>query len=170
MTRPSPLNVMARDADSVLTGLLDRCAEIERVDSIEDVPALLAHRPPAGPVTLDLLGHSTTAARLLRLGRSIIDMCDPRIARFFQELADGRVLDRAGVVALRLLGCETATMPGGQYTMRRLSATLRMPVFGSRKPLGRCHHDARGFDPAFEDLLVEAGSLPRRVRLLRESS
>ena len=78
---------MACDADGVLEGLLSRLQHVERVESLDDVRAVLDRHAFDGPTTLDLLGHSTTAARLLQLGRSIIDMCDPPIARFFEALA-----------------------------------------------------------------------------------
>jgi hypothetical protein len=163
MIRPASLNVMERDADPVLESLLPRTASIERVDSFDDMRALLERRRFAAPLSLDLIGHSTGGAHLLRLARTVIDMCDPCVARFFERLADDRILERAGVVAVRLLGCETATMPGGQFTMRRLSSVLRRPVFGTSKPIGRCHYDTAGFAPAFRHLLVEAGAVPRRI-------
>lgn len=51
--------------------------------------------------------------------------------------------------------------PAGQRTMSRLARLLDVPVFGTRKPLGSGHYDARGFDPRFERLLVEAS--PRSI-------
>lgn len=63
------------------------------------------------------------------------------------------------VVAVRLLGCETAVSPGGKRTLRLLARTLRIPVFGSIKPLMKSHYDKLGFNPAFAHILVEASEL-----------
>lgn len=35
-----------------------------------------------------------------------------------------------------------------------LSQTLRLPVFGTRKPLLKSHSNSVGFDPAFAHLLT----------------
>jgi hypothetical protein len=104
----------------------------------------------------DLLGHSTRGHRLLRLGDTPIDMLDPTVARFFQALASVRLLPRLGVTAVRLLGCETAVTDAGQRTLRMLAHTLRLPVFGTLKPLLKSHSNANGFNPAFTHLLTEA--------------
>jgi hypothetical protein len=46
----------------------------------------------------------------------------------------------------------------GQRTLRMLSQTLRLPVFGTRKPLLKSHSTSAGFDPAFAHLLTEASA------------
>jgi hypothetical protein len=61
-----------------------------------------------------------------------------------------------GITAVRLLGCETAVTEAGQRTLRLLSATLRLPVYGTSKPLLKSHSDAAGFHPAFSHLLLAA--------------
>ena len=58
------------------------------------------------------------------------------------------------VTAVRLLGCETAVTDAGQRTLRMLSQTLRLPVFGTRKPLLKSHCTSAGFDPAFAHILT----------------
>jgi hypothetical protein len=39
-----------------------------------------------------------------------------------------------------------------------LSQTLRLPVFGTRKPLLKSHSTSAGFDPAFAHVLIEASA------------
>jgi hypothetical protein len=48
-------------------------------------------------------------------------MLDPVVARFFRSLADEHRLSRLEVVAVRLLGCETAVSPCGKRTLRLLA-------------------------------------------------
>jgi hypothetical protein len=60
---------------------------------------------------------------------------------------------------VRLLGCETAVTDAGQRTLRMLSQTLRLPVFGTTKPLLKSHSNSAGFDPAFAHILIEATAL-----------
>jgi len=108
-------------------------------------------------MTLDLTGHSTRDHHLLRLGDD--RMLDPVVARFFRSLAAEHLLSRLGVVAVRLLGCETAASPSGKRTLRLLARTLRIPVFGAIKPLMKSHYDKLGFNPAFAQILVEASEL-----------
>jgi hypothetical protein len=83
-------------------------------------------------------------------------MLDPQVSAFFRGLAQAGLLPRLQVAAVRLLGCETAVTDAGQRTLRMLSQTLRLPVFGTRKPLLKSHSNSAGFDPAFAHLLTEA--------------
>jgi hypothetical protein len=131
---------------------------LQRAGSLVELRAILERRLEGtpSPATLDLIGHSTREHHLLRLGATPIDMLDPYVARFFGTLAEARLLPRAGIVAVRLLGCETAVTDAGQRTMRMLSWTLRLPVFGTLKPLLKSHSGAAGFDPSFTHLLVES--------------
>jgi len=69
------------------------------------------------------------------------------------------VLDRLGVAAVRLLGCETAVTDSGRRTVRMLARALGRPVFGTLTPLLKSHSNAGGFDPAYAHLLVEAEAL-----------
>jgi hypothetical protein len=109
-----------------------------------------------GPVTLDLIGHSTRGHRLLRLGRTPVDMLDPAVAGFFRTLAGDGTLTRNAVSAVRLIGCETAVTETGQRTMRMLARVLGLPVFGTVVPLVKSHFGAAGFDPAFSGILTAA--------------
>ena len=83
-------------------------------------------------------------------------MLDPAVARFFRSIADDHLLSRLEVVAMRLLGCETAVSPSGKRILRLLARTLRLPVFGSIRPLMKSHYDKLGFNPEFAHVLVEA--------------
>jgi hypothetical protein len=86
-------------------------------------------------------------------------MLNPGIAHFFHTLAQDSLLPRLHIVALRLLGCETAVTESGQRTLRTLAQVLRVPVFGTLVPLLKSHSNADGFNPAFIHLLVEASPL-----------
>jgi hypothetical protein len=131
--------------------------DLRRAGSLVDLRDILERRldDTPSPATLDLIGHSTREHRLLRLGRTPIDMLDPYVARFFGALAETRLLARAEIVSVRLLGCETAVTDAGRRTLRMLSWTLRLPLFGTLKPLLKSHSNAAGFDPVFSHLLVE---------------
>jgi hypothetical protein len=155
------LNIISPDAEGFLVGAEGRCAGRHRAGSLGDLRAVLEQQfdAPVVPRTLDLIGHSTRDHHLLRLGEDRIDMLDPVVARFFRALAAEQVLTRLGVVAVRLLGCETAVSPTGQRTLRLLAHTLRRPVFGASKTLLKSHYDAHGFDPAFAHVLIEASEL-----------
>jgi hypothetical protein len=155
------LNVVSPDGEDFYFGRTPRCVDMRRAGSLAELRDVLRRWPgePSAPATLDLLGHSTRGHRLLRLGETPIDMLNPRVARFFRDLAGTGVLDRLGVVAVRLLGCETAVTDSGRRTIRMLSRTLRRPVYGTVAPLLKNHSNADGFDPAYTHLLVEAAAL-----------
>ena len=155
------LNVVSPDAVGLFFGPVARCADLHPASSLGDLRAILEGRleRPTSPVTLDLIGHSTRDHHLLRMGDAAIDMLDPIVARFFRSIVEDRLLPRLGVIAVRLLGCETAVSPVGQRTLRLLARTLRTPVFGARRPLMKSHYDRLGFNPAFARVLVEASAL-----------
>jgi hypothetical protein len=157
-----PLNVASPDcAEEFFAGAIARCVTLRRAASLAELREVLEHclDDPAQPVTLDLIGHSTRGHRLLRLGRTPINMLDPQVAGFFTTLARDQLLTRLHVTAVRLLGCETAVTDAGQRTLRVLSHTLGLPVFGTRKPLFKTHSNSAGFDPAFAHVLIEAAAL-----------
>src|SRR5215468_11654512 len=160
--QPVPLNVASPDcAEEFFSGRAARCVTMRHAASLADLRAVLERclDDPAQPVTLDLIGHSTRGHRLLRLGRTPIDMLDLHVAGFFRTLAHDQLLTRLRVTAVRLLGCETAVTDAGQRTLRMLSQTLRLPVFGTTKPLFKTHSNSAGFDPAFTHILIEAAAL-----------
>lgn len=108
---------------------------------------------------LDLIGHSTRDHQFLRIGETAIDMYRPFVARVFQTVRNENLLETLGVIGVRLLGCTTAGRPTGQRTMRRLSRTLGVPVYGSMKALMPSHYTPDGFNPKFEHILVEASQV-----------
>ena len=128
------------------------------VRSLGAMRDILEQAVSSEPTYLDLVGHGTRGARLLRIGTTAIDMADVRVERYFANLAP--TLARLNVVGVRLLGCETAVEVVGQRTMRSLARTLALPVYGSRKMLGRSHYQDSGFDPTFASVLIESAQLP----------
>jgi len=155
------LNVVSPDcAEEFFAGRAARVVPMRHASSLPQLWDVLVEELEAveRPRTLDLIGHSTSGHHLLRLGRTRIDMLDRAVAGFFQDLAVAGLLPRLGISAVRLLGCETAVSEAGQRTLRLLSATLGLPVYGTSKPLMKSHSDAQGFHPAFSHLLVEAGA------------
>jgi hypothetical protein len=157
------LNVLSPDVEPVFRGRRARLVGAHHANSLGELRGVLERclDDAPSPVTLDLIGHSTRDHHLLRLGQTPIDMLDPQVARFFRELATTRWLERLEVVAVRLLGCETVATDSGRRTLRLLSRTLRLPVFGTTKPVGKNHYNERGFDPEFARILVEAAATTR---------
>jgi len=155
------LNVASPDcAEEFFSGRTARCVELHHAASLPELRAVLEARLDQvdRPVTLDLIGHSTAEHHLLRLGSTPIDMLNWSVADFFRDLAAADLLSRLGITSVRLLGCETAVSEAGQRTLRMLSAVLRLPVYGTSKPLMKSHSDAEGFRSAFSHLLIEAST------------
>jgi hypothetical protein len=156
------LNVASPDcAEEFFAGPARRCVTVHRAGSLGELRDVLERRleDVVAPTTLDLIGHSTRDHHLLRLGQTPIDMLDRSVARFFRALADAHLLERLEIGAVRLLGCETAVTESGQRTLRMLARTLRLPAYGTLKPLLKSHSTSDGFNPAFVHILVEASSL-----------
>jgi hypothetical protein len=156
---PVPLNIASPDcAEEFFAGQAPRCVTLRHAASLAQLREVLEHclDDATRPITVDLIGHSTRGHRLLRLGTTLIDMLDPHVAGFFRTLASDQLLTRLHVTAVRLLGCETAVTDAGHRTLRMLSHTLRLPVFGTTKPLFKSHSNSAGFDPAFAHILIEA--------------
>jgi hypothetical protein len=157
------VNVASPDcAEAFYAGRYARCVDLHHAATLTDLRAVLTRHAggAARPATLDLIGHSTRHHHLLRLGGTPIDMLDPVVARFFRTLARDGLLSDAKIVALRLLGCQTAVTEAGQRTVRMLAHVLRLPVYGTRVPLLKSHSNATGFNAVFNHLLVEATHLP----------
>ncbi|HEU4731646.1 MAG TPA: hypothetical protein VFT22_27310 [Kofleriaceae bacterium] len=169
------LNLVSADALDTIHAAMRRAPDTTIVTSLDDVPRALEEQaarlrlPAVGPdrgleVDLDLIGHSTRAHHLLRIGATAIDLLDLGVRRFFEQLARTGLLGAVNAISLRLLGCETAISPSGRRTLGSLAAMLRIPVYGTRKPLNRLHYTARGFQPRFRSLLVEGcPSGPRTI-------
>jgi hypothetical protein len=110
---------------------------------------------PTRPCTAELLAAAELPATTA--GTAVIG---PKLPQFAGDdmLASGRPAARLQVTAVRLLGYETAVTDAGQRTLRMLSQTLRLPLFGTRKPLLKSHSNSAGFDPAFAHLRTEASA------------
>ena len=155
------ITIAGRDNDSTVQGMIGRCHLVHRAGTLAELRAVLDGLPDGtGPVALDLVGHSTRPARMLRLDQTVIDMFDAKVDAFFRQLVADRVLARLGVTSLRLLGCSTATLPPGQRTMQRLARVLGVAVYGTTKPIMKSHYTHDGFNAAFGHLLVESAQLP----------
>jgi hypothetical protein len=158
MLARSQLSIVSTDAD--LDGVARTIAPCLRVGGAlalaEALRALVATEGDGAVAarTLDLFGHSTADAGLLRLGDWVIDDADPAVVAWFRELARAGWLPRLGVRALRLLACRTAATPRGRATIATLADVLGIEVFGTPHLLYDAHHDARGFRAAWEFLLV----------------
>src|SRR5258707_7556017 len=134
----SPLTVVSPDcAGGFFAGRAVRCVNMQRAASLAELRDVLERclGEPAAPRTLDLVGHSTRGHRLLRLGRTPVDMLNPHVASFFGALAQDGLLPWLQVTAVRLLGCETAVTDAGKRTIRMLAYTLGLPVLGTSKVL-----------------------------------
>ncbi len=155
MTIPS-LNVASPDcAETFFAGRVPRCVTLHHASSLHDLRTVLTTATwPPGPVHLDLIGHSTRGHHLLRLGRTPIDMLDRRVAGFFADLAADGVLTGHDVLAVRLLGCQTAVTDTARRTLRMLSRTLGLPTYGTLVPLMKTHSDASGLSPRFAHVLA----------------
>jgi hypothetical protein len=156
------LNVASPDcAQAFFAGSARRAVQLHHAGSLPELRAVLKTQlnQAFSPMALDLIGHSTADHHLLRLGTTPIDMLDRSVAGFFHGLVATGLMARLGITAVRLLGCETAVTDAGQRTLRLLSATLRLPVYGTSKPLMKSHSTAEGFNPAFSHLLIEAAQL-----------
>ncbi|TMQ27878.1 MAG: hypothetical protein E6J90_01480 [Deltaproteobacteria bacterium] len=113
--------------------------------------------------TLDLIGHTRTAAALLALGDWLIDGDDPATVAVFCSLAEREVLPRLGVHTLRLLGCDSASTPEAQATLCRLSELLGLEVCGASQLLHAGHYETGGFGDHWRFLLVSASELRHRA-------
>ena len=161
-----PIHVLSGRVEASLLGALAGSPHLHRAASIDDLAGILDRVAGQGaatePRTLDLYGHATRGASLLRVGTSVIDATDRRVEACFRGLVRSGSFVRAGVRSVRLVGCGTATTEIGQLTIRVLSRILAVPVLGTTKRIMPSHYDAHGLGAAYAHLLVEARSVPRR--------
>ncbi len=104
----------------------------------------------------------TTAARLLRLGATILDPQTPRVEATFAQLGRHAVLPRLGIRALRLLGCRSAHGRGADAVIA-FADLLGVRVYGTTANLRSRHYDSEGLDPSSEVLLASDLVLRRRA-------
>lgn len=123
------------------------------VTSLADLDRVLRSTCSSTSTSLDLYGHATRGHNHLRIGRDVIDTLDPRVASCFATLLTDRVLSRAGIVQLRMLGCSTAIGPAARASLARLARITGVPVVGTRRALLAAHHGPDGFRPEFARVL-----------------
>ena len=161
-----PICFLAPDVSVPVLKGQSECWRIRTIGSLDDVltelRALVGNAPP-GTRTLDLIAHSTRDNHFTRFGTTPLDMHKPSVARVFETIHSEELLKQLGIVAVRLLGCSTATLPTGQRTLRWLAKTLAVPVYGSTKDLTWWHYNEHGFNPKFENTLIEASKIPNRL-------
>jgi hypothetical protein len=166
----SQLSVISAEPDPELdriAGIIRPSVRIGGRAELEELLAqLLAARDggaTTAPKTLDLIGHSTASAALLRLGDWIIDAASPPVAAWLRALAARDVLPRLGIHAVRLLACRTTDTDRGRATVGTLAELLGVEVHGTNHLLHAAHYDEHGFRDAWRFLLVSAGELRRRA-------
>jgi hypothetical protein len=152
-------SLLATDLDTYLSTVERRLRRSSRIGSLAELEAWTATltKSPA-TTTLDLIGHSASADRLLALGTDLIDMRRPTVYDAFLRMTSA--LHAHGFRALRLLGCGTATRPAGRGTLRELALMLApIQVFGTRDMIPPSAFDADGLCRDDEDLLVSSPDL-----------
>jgi len=141
------LNVSSTNPDRALQRVQDRvdgeaCVS-GRIELEQLLAGLLDCSTRIEGRSLDLFAHSAGKARSLILGGWTVSVDDPGLQAFAQMKA---TLKAIGVNRLRLIGCGTATTPGGQKTMSFLASALDLPVFGAiTDEIFQQDFDASGF-------------------------
>jgi hypothetical protein len=160
------LSVVSAEPDADLQRIARTIGRVVTVDGPAALEAALAQlaseaarAPGASTRTLDLIGHTRTAASLLSLGNWWIDAADPATVAVFRNLAERAVLPRLGIQALRLLGCHSASTERGRDTICRLAELLGVEVAGMRELLHTGHFGPGGFRDEWSFLLVQASEL-----------
>lgn len=165
------LSIISAEPDPDLDAIAATIDHSIRIADRLELEALLgrllaaAQRWPAAPKTLDLIGHSTTPAAQLVLGDWILDIANPTLPAFVQELAQHDVLARLGIHTIRLLACHTAATERGRATICALADRLGVDVSGTVHLLYHAHYGAGGFHA---DYLLTPASALGPVRLLDE--
>jgi hypothetical protein len=157
------LSLIGRNTDDQLQRIRDVLTRPVLVDGRGEIESALStlarntERPT--PMTLDLIGHSTPDRSLLVLGDWIVDGTSLKVLSFFRGLADAEVLSRIGIIAIRLLGCETALTNAGRITMVALSDVTELPVYGTTQMINETVYTADGF--AGDHLLLSSEDVRR---------
>lgn len=153
---------------------IDRCVVVREGETLVD--ALSAYvtdfvksgKPVPRFDNLDLIGHSRSRDGILKIGELALTS---RVAREqFLLLDDRGILDKLGILAIRLLGCRTASHPRGQRVVRTIRNYTQRNVFATRADLFAVHYDYEGLAWAAEKLLADhdvilnagVGDLPPR--------
>lgn len=152
-----------RELDEIQTVLAHKILVEGRADLEGELGRLLALDVAPTPKTLDLIGHTTSDRSLLVLGDWVIDATSPTVTSFFRGLADQSVLERLGIEAVRLLGCNSADSAHGRWTICRLADVLGVEVFGTTGLMFASHYTAAGLDPARRYQLASSRTLKHSV-------
>jgi hypothetical protein len=148
------ITVCPDPADGALKQTLANVDEVRPVAGLPGLRGLLEELGGAPGRTLDLVAHADGPTGLVRLGDSPIDMGRRDVEAFFQELGSRGLLERLGIVEVRLLGCRTASTGAGRETLRALAAVLGVRVSGTLMSLRARHFDWDGFRTRYEKTLL----------------
>jgi hypothetical protein len=164
--RDPHLNVVADPTDGEVAKMVDIISNEEPVDRLESLKRFLeeltaCRRSPATEKgrTLDLIAHSDQA-RLLHLGKSVVDPRQESVRLLFEQIAADGLLKALNITELRLLGCETAMSAEGQLAIRTLSEILGIRVLGTTKLLYAAYFCEDGLKSRYEPVLCDAANLP----------
>jgi len=162
----TPIVIVSSNAVSLLSSACPRARVVDSLREITGVLDEVRESSTASTHTLDLTGHTRRGTRLLRIGRDTLDLLVPSVEKVVEDLAASAAFRALRITALRLMGCESAVSAVAQQTIKRLGRLLGIPVYGTLKSIGNAHHNADGFDPVFDHLLIEASQLPNTPRRL----
>ena len=147
------INLITRDVETELFAG-HPCDTLQRVASLDEARALVEQGTVGdGPATLDLIAHTTRDQKLLRVGIDVLDMFKAPVRAFFERLAADGVLaahgsSRSGCSGARARGRTVADDGTAGAHARR--GGVRNDEAADQED----HFDQRGFNPAFEHILV----------------
>lgn len=160
------LTVVSRGSDPEIARVHGRMKHAVIVDGRGDVEVLFGkllavgdRKGPRVTRTIDFVGHTTADQQLLQLGDWLLDGSRASVSAFFRELADHDVLQRLGIVAVRLIGSGTARTPAGVTTLHTLSRILSLEVFGTASVMHAAYFAAEGYRHEMRHLLTSATDL-----------
>jgi hypothetical protein len=160
------LTIASRGTDPEIARVHSRMKHAVVVDGRGDLEELFGRllvvgdrKGPRVTRTIDFVGHTTAEQQLVQLGDWLLDGSRSSVTAFFRELADHEVLQRLGIVALRLIGSGTARTPAGITTLHTLSRILSLEVFGTQSVMHAAYFDAEGYRHDMRHLLTSATDL-----------
>lgn len=167
----SHISIITRDADAELACIQQAIAGPilvgGRADLEHALGELIARGATPTPTTLDLIGHTTSDKSLLVLGDWVIDATNPTVTSFFRGLADSGVIEKLGIVSLRLLGCTSADTAHGRWTICKLADVLGIDVYGTTGLMFASHYGPGGLEAEREYMLRSATELRANTAVLR---
>ncbi len=129
----------------------------------------LSRTLPDRPRTLDLVGL-TGLDKLLTFHGRAVDTRSRRVRAYFRELAEHEVPAGLGLVAVRLVGCSTATGEHARRTLGALSEILGVEVTGTTELVTATDSGTGRIRRSVAAELVELGPLPGPRRTLAAST